>query len=121
MTRRFRTKWISASLIFVFLYVILGAPYQAEGRDDDGEMDCTARVKMSWATKKRLDQIYHEIYMDYYSLIETYSWAGALTRSQKETRLRMLKHYINRIKRANYQWCSEHEPDEWEEEWYNAD
>ncbi len=97
------------------------APSSAQARDDRDEMDCTRKVKLSAATKKRLDQIYHRIYMDYLDMIHTYASAGALTESQKRTRMAMLKNYVQTFKWRNYQWCSEHERDEWEEEWFNAD
>ncbi|MBU8919486.1 DUF2680 domain-containing protein [Bacillus sp. FJAT-29953] len=87
----------------------------------DNDLDCTKDIRFTEAQKKRLDQIYHQIYMDYISLIETYAWAGALTQDQKTIRYNMLKNYILTFQKRNYKWCSEYEEDEWEEEWYNSD
>lgn len=87
----------------------------------DSDLDCTKDIPFTVTQKKRLDQIYHQIYMDYIDLIETYAWAGALTQDQKITRYKMLKNYILTFQKRNYKWCSEHEEDEWEEEWFNID
>ncbi len=115
-------------LVALCLFLVLNTSLSAQPlkktnpvNDDWDEMDCTKNIKYKLATKKRLDQIYHRIYMDYLSLIETYAWSGALTTAQKEVRKKMLRNYILTFQRRNYQWCSEHEPDEWEEEWYNND
>ncbi|WP_458415106.1 DUF2680 domain-containing protein [Schinkia sp. CFF1] len=94
---------------------------EAGGYIQDSEMDCTKNIKLTRAQMRRLDQIYHRIYRDYVDLIETYAWAGALTTEQKITRYKMLRNYIETFKKRKYQWCSEHEADEWEEEWYNND
>ncbi|HHY73650.1 MAG TPA: DUF2680 domain-containing protein [Bacillus bacterium] len=87
----------------------------------DNEMDCTKKMKFTAAQMRRLDYIYYRIYRDYVDLIETYAWAGALTQEQKITRYRMLANYMKTFQQRKYQWCSEHEDDEWEEEWYNRD
>lgn len=92
---------------------------QEDGLDSD--LNCTKDIPYTPAQKRRLDQIYHRIYMDYINLIETYAWAGALTQDQKVLRYNMLKNYILTFQKRNYKWCSEHEEDEWEEEWYNND
>lgn len=94
--------------------------HTADG-DDWDEMDCTKKVPFSPEVKQRLDAVIHKIHMDYIELIETYYWAGALTEQQKNTRLIMLKNYVETFKKRNYRWCSEHEVDEWEEEWFNSD
>ncbi|GHH96708.1 DUF2680 domain-containing protein [Neobacillus kokaensis] len=85
------------------------------------DLDCTHDIHYTEAQKKRLDAIYHRIYMDYLELIETYAYAGALTQEQKIVRMAMLKNYILTFQKRNYKWCSEWEEDEWEEEWYNSD
>ncbi|MED4205247.1 DUF2680 domain-containing protein [Neobacillus mesonae] len=85
------------------------------------DLDCTHDIRYTEAQKKRLDAIYHRIYMDYLELIETYAYAGALTQEQKLVRMAMLKNYILTFQKRNYKWCSEWEEDEWEEEWYNSD
>lgn len=90
-----------------------------ENLDDD--LDCTRNIHYTENQKKHLDQIYNRIYQDYYELIETYAWAGALTDEQKLVRHQMLKNYIQTFEKRNYQWCSEWEEDEWEEEWFNID
>lgn len=90
-------------------------------KEDGKEMDCTKMMNLPVSVKKRLQGIYWRIYKDYTDMIETYYRAGALTWKQRETRLKMLKNYINTFYQRNYRWCSEHEPDEWEEEWYNID
>lgn len=87
----------------------------------DPEMDCTKKVKLTWAQRKQLDQIYQRIYRDYSDLIKTYDQAGVLTPYQTKVRFNMLNNYIKTFYQRNYQWCSEHEADEWEEEWYNSD
>ncbi|MCM3764894.1 DUF2680 domain-containing protein [Neobacillus niacini] len=90
-----------------------------ENLDDD--LDCTKAIQYTEEQKKHLDQIYNRIYQDYYELIETYAWAGALTDEQKLVRHQMLRNYILTFAKRNYQWCSEWEEDEWEEEWFNID
>lgn len=87
----------------------------------DPEMDCTKSVKYTWAQRKQLEQIYQRIYNDYSDLIKTYAKAGALTPYQTKIRYVMLHNYIKTFYQRNYKWCSEHESDEWEEEWYNND
>jgi hypothetical protein len=94
---------------------------QKEVEKIDSDLTCTKDIPFTPAQKKRLDQIYQRIYMDYVSLIETYAWSGALTQDQKILRYKMLKNYILTFQKRNYKWCSEHEEDEWEEEWYNSD
>ncbi|PLT33365.1 DUF2680 domain-containing protein [Bacillus sp. V5-8f] len=88
---------------------------------NDPEMNCTKNIKFTSAQLKRLDYIYYRIYKDYIDLIETYAWAGALSQDQKQLRYKMLSNYIDTFHARKYRWCSEHEPDEWEEEWYNSD
>ncbi|WP_409300757.1 DUF2680 domain-containing protein [Peribacillus sp. SCS-155] len=92
-----------------------------ESELSDPEMNCTKPIKFTTAQYKRLDYIYYRIYRDYIDLIETYAWAGALTQDQKLLRYKMLNNYITVFHQRKYRWCSEHEPDEWEEEWYNSD
>ncbi|MFD0825629.1 DUF2680 domain-containing protein [Neobacillus sp. M.A.Huq-85] len=87
----------------------------------DSDLTCTKDIKYTLAQKQSLDQIYHRIYMDYISLIETYAWAGALTQDEKTLRYNMLRNYILTFQKRNYKWCSEFEEDEWEEEWFNSD
>ncbi|MDQ6597216.1 DUF2680 domain-containing protein [Bacillus salipaludis] len=87
----------------------------------DSDLTCTKDIKYTLAQKQSLDQIYHRIYMDYISLIETYAWAGALTQDEKNLRYNMLRNYILTFQKRNYKWCSEFEEDEWEEEWFNSD
>lgn len=95
------------------------APPIPEELEDD--LNCTKDMKYTEAQKKKLDEIYHKIYMDYLELIETYTAAGALTEDQKLVRYSMLKNYILTFAKRNYKWCSEWEEDEWEEEWFNID
>lgn len=95
------------------------APPMPEELEDD--LNCTKDMQYTEAQKKKLDEIYHKIYMDYLELIETYTAAGALTEEQKLVRYSMLKNYILTFAKRNYKWCSEWEEDEWEEEWYNID
>lgn len=95
--------------------------HTTEPYENDPEMDCTKNIRYSVGQKKLLDQLYHRIYIDYINLIEAYTYAGALTQEQKDLRYKMVKNYINVFYQRNYRWCSEHEPDEWEEEWYNND
>lgn len=87
----------------------------------DPEMNCTKKVKYTWAQRKQLEHIYKRIYNDYSDLIKAYSGAGALTPEQTKIRYVMLHNYIKTFFIRNYSWCSEHEADEWEEEWYNND
>lgn len=87
----------------------------------DPEMDCTKKVKLTLQQQKQLDQIYLRIRKDYSDLIQAYSQAGALTPYQTKIRHIMLHNYIKTFYLRNYRWCSEHESDEWEEEWYNSD
>ncbi|UQD52255.1 DUF2680 domain-containing protein [Bacillus methanolicus] len=94
---------------------------QTEKELYDPEMNCTKKVKLSSAQLKQLDQIYYRIYSDYVDLIEFYSQSGALTQNQMKLRYKMLNNYIKTFYKRNYRWCSEHESDEWEEEWYNSD
>jgi hypothetical protein len=96
-------------------------PKTGQKKSFDSDLDCTKDIPFTLAQKKRLDQIYHQIYMDYIDLIETYAWAGALTQDQKIIRYKMLRNYIHTFQKRNYKWCSEHEEDEWEEEWFNID
>jgi hypothetical protein len=119
MKKRLQTGLI---LVLAALLLSINGTGTIKAMDDDwSEQDCTRKVNFSTATKQRLDSIYQRIYMDYVDLIETYAWSGALSQAQKTTRLNMLKHYIETFHKRNYQWCSEHERDEWEEEWYNND
>lgn len=98
-----------------------GETIKITAKEDDKERDCSRKMNLPPNTQKRLRGIYWRIYKDYADMIETYTKAGALTWKQRETRLKMLKNYIDTFYRRNYRWCSEHEPDEWEEEWYNID
>ncbi len=88
---------------------------------NDPEMDCTKKVKLTWAQRKQLEQIYRRIFNDYSDLISVYSKAGALTPYQTKIRHIYLNNYIKTFYKRGYRWCSEHESDEWEEEWYNND
>lgn len=96
-------------------------PFKMHQESTDSDLDCTKNIRYTVAQKKRLDQIYHRIYMDYIDLIETYAWAGAMTQDQKQIRYKMLRNYILTFQKRNYKWCSEYEEDEWEEEWFNSD
>ena len=96
-------------------------PLKMNKGEIDSDLTCTKEIPYTAAQKKRLDQIYHRIYMDYIDLIETYAWAGALTQDQKLIRYNMLKNYVLTFQKRNYKWCSEYEEDEWEEEWFNSD
>ncbi|MCQ6282111.1 DUF2680 domain-containing protein [Bacillus sp. EB600] len=87
----------------------------------DPEMNCTKNIKYNWAQRKQLEQVYKRIYRDYSDLIKVYSQAGALPPEQTKIRHIMLNNYIKTFYKRNYRWCSEHESDEWEEEWYNND
>lgn len=87
----------------------------------DSDLNCTKEIQFTPSQKRRLDLIYHRIYMDYVSLIETYAWSGGLTQEQKLLRYKMLRNYILTFQKRNYRWCSEYEEDEWEEEWFNND
>jgi hypothetical protein len=87
----------------------------------DPEMNCTKNIKYTWAQRKQLEQVYKRIYRDYSDLIQVYSRAGALPPDQTRIRHLMLNNYIKTFYQRNYRWCSEHEADEWEEEWYNND
>lgn len=89
--------------------------------ENDPEMNCTKNIKLSDAQKKRLDAAYNRIYNDYVKLIETYGGLGALPEDQIIVRYKMLNNYIKTFYKRGYRWCSEHETDEWEEEWYNND
>ena len=88
---------------------------------NDPEMNCTQKVKLTLEQQKQLEQIYLRIHKDYSDLIHVYSQAGALTPDQTKIRHIMLNNYIKTFYKRNYRWCSEHESDEWEEEWYNND
>lgn len=117
-------KWISIWAAIGLFFLVLPLSSYAESmqwdiNDDVDEMDCTKEMDFSPETKKKLDEIYQRIYMGYVDLIELYYWKGALTEHQKDTRYEMLKNYVLTFGKENYQWCSEHENDEWEEEWYN--
>lgn len=96
-------------------------PKQPKTVENDPEMNCTRTIKLTPAQKKRLDTIYNRIYKDYVDLIEVYAWSGALSQDQKKLRYVMLTNYIKTFYKRGYKWCSEHETDEWEEEWYNND
>ena len=87
----------------------------------DPEMNCTKKIILTVEQQKQLDQIYNRILQDYSDLIQVYSQAGALTPAQAKLRHVMLNNYIKTFYNRNYRWCSEHESDEWEEEWYNND
>ncbi len=87
----------------------------------DPEMDCTRQMKLDSFQRKQLDVIYQRIYHDYSDLIKVYSSAGALTPYQTKVRFNMLNNYIITFYKRDYRWCSEHEADEWEEEWFNSD
>ena len=87
----------------------------------DPEMNCTKNIILTVEQQKQLDQIYNRILQDYSDLIQVYSQVGALTPAQAKLRHVMLNNYIKTFYNRNYRWCSEHESDEWEEEWYNND
>lgn len=121
---------ISFMLLFCFLSNSISTIAEAKDTEKvnhspkqlyDPEMDCTKSVKYTWAQQKQLERIYKRIYDDYAALIKTYEGAGALTPIQTKTRFVMLHNYIKTFYKRNYKWCSEHESDEWEEEWYNND
>lgn len=94
---------------------------QSKTIEDDPEMNCTKSINLTPSQKKRLDSIYNRIYKDYADLIEVYAQAGALPENQIIVRYTMLNNYIKTFYKRGYKWCSEHETDEWEEEWYNSD
>lgn len=123
-------KWLFCSvLIFNCLFTSLTLSHAEEVNDinqsttveNDPEMNCTKNIKLTSTQMKRLESIYNRIYKDYADLIEAYAGSGALTESQKVLRYKMLNNYIKTFYKRGYKWCSEHEPDEWEEEWYNSD
>ena len=87
----------------------------------DPEMNCTKNIILTVEQQKQLDQIYNRILQDYSDLIQVYSQVGALTPAQAKLRHVMLNNYIKTFYNRNYRWCSEHESDEWEEEWYSND
>ena len=89
--------------------------------ENDPEMNCTKNITLTPVQMKRLDAIYTRIYKDYEDLIEAYASSGALTEDQKRLRYTMLSNYIKTFYKRGYTWCSEHESDEWEEEWFNND
>ena len=89
--------------------------------EKDPEMNCTKNIKLTPTQMKQLDSIYNHIYKDYADLIEAYAKSGALTENQQILRYTMLSNYIKTFYKRGYTWCSEHESDEWEEEWYNND
>ena len=97
------------------------ATNQTDNELNDPEMDCTKKVKLTWTQRKQLEQIYRRIYNDYSDLIYVYSQVGALTPYQTKIRHIYLNNYIKTFYKRGYRWCSEHESDEWEEEWYNND
>ncbi|WP_028390379.1 hypothetical protein [Bacillus cihuensis] len=124
-------KWLCC-FVFTFssLFFSVNEMTQAEGVNHpkqsktvtyDPEMNCTRNTNLTAAQKKQLDTIYNRIYKDYIDLIEVYAWSGALTEDQKKLRYRMLNNYIKTFYKRDYKWCSEHESDEWEEEWYDND
>ncbi|MHC0037671.1 DUF2680 domain-containing protein [Pseudoneobacillus sp. C159] len=103
---------------------VLAKEVEAESTDkelNDPEMDCTKKMNLTLEQQKQLEQIYLRIFKDYSDLIHVYSQAGALTPWQTKIRHIMLNNYIKTFYKRNYRWCSEHESDEWEEEWYNND
>ena len=125
-------KWLCC-LVFIFysLFSSVNVVTQAEEVshtkkqsqtvENDPEMNCTKNIKPTSAQMKRLDSIYNRIYKDYVDLIEAYAGSGALSENQKILRYNMLSNYIKTFYKRGYKWCSEHESDEWEEEWYNND
>ncbi len=123
----FKVLMISSLLFFVFgptSGVILAKEVDtnpASNELNDPEMNCTQKVKLTLEQQKQLEQIYLRIFKDYSDLIYVYSQAGALTPYQTKIRHIMLNNYIKTFYKRNYRWCSEHESDEWEEEWYNND
>lgn len=94
---------------------------QSAAVENDPEMNCTKKVKLTPTQRELLDSIYNRIYVDYVALIEAYAGSGALTENQQILRYNMLNNYIKTFYKRGYTWCSEHESDEWEEEWYNND
>jgi hypothetical protein len=117
------------SCILFCSFVFTSAATQAKGAVNkptenemyDPEMNCTKKVKLTPEQQKKLDQIYNKIHHDYSDLIKVYSEAGGLTPPQEKLRHVMLNNYVKTFYKRNYRWCSEHESDEWEEEWYNND
>jgi hypothetical protein len=114
----------------LFLSIVFIAPITSANESDketesnelnDPEMDCTKKMSLTVQQQKQLDAIYLRIRRDYSDLIHVYSQAGALTPAQTKIRHIMLHNYIKTFYKRNYRWCSEHEADEWEEEWYNND
>jgi hypothetical protein len=110
-----------ASLLFLGQFSIVSHSFAKEAVKTqqinyDPEMDYTKNVWLSTYQKKPIKKYLLNIYRDYSLLIEAYAWAGALTPEQRKTRYKMLYNYYQTFTRKNYQWCSEHEPDEWEEE-----
>ncbi len=123
----FKVLMISSLLFFVFgpaAGVILAKEVDTNPTSNelnDPEMNCTQKVKLTLEQQKQLEQIYLRIFKDYSDLIYVYSQVGALTPYQTKIRHIMLNNYIKTFYKRNYRWCSEHESDEWEEEWYNND
>lgn len=125
-------KWLCC-LVFIFSSLfssvnvvtqaeeVSHAKKQSQTVENDPEMNCTRNIKPTSAQMKRLDSIYNRIYKDYVDLIEAYAGSGALSENQKILRYNMLSNYIKTFYKRGYKWCSEHESDEWEEEWYNND
>lgn len=123
-------KWLFC-YVFIFISMVssINISYAENGNlvqqstivEKDPEMNCTKRVKLTPTQMKKLDSIYNHIYKDYADLIEAYAKSGALTENQQILRYTMLNNYIKTFYKRGYTWCSEHETDEWEEEWYNND
>ncbi len=90
----------------------------ADDRMEEGEEeDCTKSVSFTEKQKKKLDEIYAQLYADLDRLIQAYHEYGALTAEQKAHRLDMLKRHLNWIKKNDYLWCTEHEIEDGKEEW----
>ena len=115
--------FLCLSIVFHQLSLLAKKPItKSNGKEMyDPEMNCTKKIILTVEQQKQLDQIYNRIHQDYSDLIQVYSQAGALTPAQAKLRHVMLNNYIKTFYKRNYRWCSEHESDEWEEEWYNND
>lgn len=83
--------------------------------DDDDAYECTRDVNLTAEQKARLDKLFDRLQQDHKELIDLYADYGAVSKEQKDKKLRELNRYIESVKK-DHKWCVEFDDDEIEYE-----
>lgn len=84
--------------------------------DHDGDDGCADDVKLSAEQKEKLDELVQRLEKDNEELFQKYTEYGALSKVQKERKIKQMHHYFDVMKKRNYVICIEFDDDEMEYE-----